>query len=271
MKRALWSVILVVWWTCPCGAQFLQTEFRVQGETDTYRARVSSDWIAPSLSQQLDIAMKVPDSRGWAVGDRVELVGLKCPEELKPLSLRAGIGTLPVILVRGGGDTRNFVYIAQVVIASELPDPELKVLLHEYHEGAKPRLQFDKSGDLEALTLQYAAMHELPDSMFPGHIIVARTFRWDPKKRKFAAEPWYVDSGAEKALSLVEAVTFVGSYRLGVSSTWDERTKSEIHQFKPTGILKDKLPENLKSAAMVELVVDTAGAVSIRSVGVTKK
>lgn len=266
MKRAIWSALVFCLWACPCTAQFMGAEFRVQGQPGTYRARVSSDWIKPGLSQQLDIAVSVGDSREWVISDRTELVGLKCPEEIKPVTLRTNNGTVPAVLVRGGGDSRNFVYVVQVVTPRGVPDSELRTLLDEYHEGDKPRVQFDQEGNLEAMTLQYAAMHRLPDSMFRGHIIVVRTLKWDTKKHKFVAGPWYADGGAEKALSLVEAVTFVGSYRLGVSHAYNELTKTSTYTFKPTGILMDKLPENLRSASMVEVAVGPDGTVKSKSI-----
>lgn len=270
MRCRVWCVLAIALLAYPCRADYLQTEFRLPGSEYAQRARVSSDALAGELFQQLDVSIKGADDKDWLVTDRVELTGLRCPGDVKFISLEDKQTSRPGLLVYGDGDTRSFAYVAQVV-TQVAPFPELRVLLKEYHEGGKPRIQFDRAGNLAALTLQYAAMHELPDSMFSGHIIVARTFKWVPNKHRFVAGPWYVDSGAEKALSLADALTFVGSYRLGVSSTYDERAETSTLRFKPAGILRDKLPENLRSAAMVEVVMGQNGILSMRSVSVPKK
>lgn len=270
MRQALWCVLGVILLAQLCDAASVQTEFRVPGQTDTYRARVSSDWITSNLSQQLDVSVKVADDRDWVVTDRIELTGLSCCPEVRYITLGGEKGNLPGLLVSGDGDTRNFVYVVQMLIT--VPSlVELKTFVSTHHEGGKPRLQFDKKGNLQALTLQYAAMHELPDSMFPGHIVVARAYKWIPEKHEFVKGPWYVDSRAERDLSLSDALVYPGSYRLGVSFTYDERAKTTTRRFRPAGILKDKLPENLKSAPMVEVVMGPDRIVSMKSVNVTKK
>lgn len=269
IRQILTTILAVVLLGQPCMGDYLQKDMRIPGSDELYRVRCSTDMIETPVSQQLDIAYYSSYADWVCITDRLELEGLLGPEELKVVTIEGPQGAVPAVVVWGEGATRGFVYVVGVTApVSSLP--RLQMLLSESHEGAEPSLRFDDNGNLISLTLGYAAMHMVDDNLFPGHILLERTYGWIPEEQKFRMGPLYVDTEAEKNLSLLEAITTVGSYRLGVFYTYDDSTKTSIRRFKPVGLLKGKLPEDLRSAPMVEVVVGDSRILEMKSVSDTE-
>jgi hypothetical protein len=267
MRRYILAVVvLIVLSGHHCSAGFLQKELRIPGSETAYRVRCSTDMVDTPVCQQLDVAYYSSYENWVCITDRIELPGLRCPEELNTFSLAVSPeSSVPCVVVWGGGDTRSFVYVAKVTADLDIL-PRLEMLLDELHEGAEPKLRVSDKGELQALTLSYAAMHVVPDSMFPGHIVLARTYTWVANKRKFVKGPMCVDTERERELSLLETLRCTGSSaRLDLSRTEDEGAKTTTYRFKPRGILWSKLPENLRSVSMAEVVVGPSGILDMRS------
>jgi hypothetical protein len=218
------------------------------------------------------LAVRPSGQEEWLIVDRVTLEGLICPDKVDFATLAGNKRSGPVVLVTGLGDTRRFVYILAILTDGPLHSTRLKPLLDAYHEGPDTKIRYGPSGHIDALTLQYAAMHEVADEDFPGHIILARTYTWVPAKQRFVHGSLYVDTEAEKRLTWLETIRYVGNYRLGVSHKHDPQTKTSTRWFKPSGILLDKLPKDLRLAPKVEVVTDESGKViSIRGIGSASK
>jgi hypothetical protein len=269
IRPVIWAALAVLL-VSPCSAEYMQTEFRIPGSDHMFRARLSTDRVFGSVPQQLDIAEANPDNKDYVITDRVELTGLCCPQGFQYVTLAGRKGGTPAFLVWGVGSTHDFVYVVEV--DTRVPTlPLLITRLSDHHEGGKPQFRFDKSGNLQTVTLEYAAMHELSDEAFAGHIVVARTYRWLPEKGKFARGSFFVSKETEAKLSLSDTLCYPGSDRAGVDSSYNDKTRTVTYRFKPTGILRDKVPTSLEDAPMIEVVVGPDSKItSTKSVSVDK-
>ncbi len=257
-----------------CASEYLHTEFSSPKLPDGCRARVSTDDLWFGVSQQLDLARKdsTSVSARWFITHRIDLEGLRCPDSLKYITLASGKGPLSALFVEGSGDTRRLIYIVAVSTTGGDPyAPKLWVLLDTIHEGRNAKLHYGLKGDLQAITLEFTAMHVVSDDRFPGHIILAQKLKWVPGKRKFAEGPLYADVETEQRLTWLEAMNYPGSERLGVSWKYDERKKQTIYRFRPHGILMNNLPADLKRASIIEVVTDSSGLISARDVSPATK
>lgn len=256
------SALIVGAWGS-CDARFVETSFGHPGLTREYRARVSADPIDFNLSQQLELAERSKQQEYWLITARMTLQGLMCPSKVKYLSLPVEGSAIPGILVIGRGATRNWVYVVEVKASNASYSATLHLLFESYFDGSvtSVRLLTDQKKRVKALVLQFAATHVVSDDEFSGHIILSRTYTWSPAKQSFSTGPFRVDVEAEKRLDWLQAITYLGSDRLGVFYRYDDRTSNSTRWFRPSGILRDKLPRALRSAPVIEVVTNPSGKI----------
>lgn len=258
MRTFVCLLLLVVIVSTPSLGQFMECSVTPPLSTVVYRLRCTTDSTIGNVWPQMDIAWRNAGSdQVWGpITDRLQLVGLRCPQELKQINLSLPGGkSLIAVVALGEGDTTNWLYIVQIITEPSVL-PTLQVKLNKSHEGGVD-FHWDKVGALESVRLQYVAMHVLSNrSLFPGHIILAREYSWSSSKRSFVAGPFIVDEKAERELSLVDILLYPGTTeRLGIKVNHNEKTGDTEYVFQPKGILIAKLPKDVQKARLVKVTL----------------
>ncbi|MEN6372453.1 MAG: hypothetical protein ABFD64_10625 [Armatimonadota bacterium] len=176
----------------------------------------------------------------------IELEGLLLVYSTKTIKLQTQDGTSrTAVVVVGDGHTRRWVY----VIAINTDTGTLKPILDEWHEGDDVGYHFNKSGQLERLTLRYASNHVAGDA-FPGHLRLERDFIWSASKQGFIESKLRPNVEGEAKLTLAETLYMAGQDPTLGTNGWysDKSTHADIFVFEPKGLLRSKIPPDMRWA-----------------------
>ena len=243
-------------------ARCLQVALEPPRQGIQYQARCSTDSTEGDVWPLLEVLYCYADSTdcAWSVVARMPLEGLRCPDDIRAISLQQGAASshsFQVVALSGGGETRRWLHVVEIVPwPTELPVfPRLRSLLAEWHEGPITYM-LDDGGRLVGTVLRYTAAHAGTRQPFTGHLLLARNFAWDGRTNSLRAGPFYVDAESERKLTLGDVLVMPGSERLGVKHEgYDSQTRTSIVSFRPVGLLRQKVPAELRSAFRVRAKV----------------
>ena len=183
----------------------------------------------------------------WHVIGKVEQVRL---ERAVRLPRRRHRDSEALVVSTPGGSAQ---FISVVEIGRH--PPGLRVLLDRALDKGGFRYRFDRAGRLIGFKFQYQAWHVCPDGV-RGHVFTAVNIRWLPTKHRFREGPPYVDREREHKASLVDVLRAIGSADLlGMEETYDQKSETHTYIYRPTGLLREKTPVELRSSKKTKVVV----------------